>query len=436
MSRTQLKMFALIISSMPIGLMAQELSLQNALSEWQGSPKLQRATSQKEEASWKKIEAYSGFLPRVEVHATHYLEQQFIYTDIKLNPSAPATAIPGVVPTTIYGVGLVMPLFDGFANINRLDAAKAGEAAGVSELNWTSFQGQREVIVLFYKALAAQILKDVAAQNLKALEDHLHDTELFKKAGISTKFDVLRIEVQASEARSELMNTTDNERAALIRLGEALGKEMESRKLAGSLPVFKEDLLEAKNEDATQRLDLLALRQRTEAIEDLSHASSKHFIPKINFIAGYDKYNNRTSDLTGSAYFRNSYSLGVQLTWNIFDGLSSNARDKQLIEQSFQAKKTLQIASIKAKNDVDFWKRKFHYNSIVYQSRLNDIKKSDESVRLAKEGRAVGTRTNSDFLDAEAELFRARAGAVNAQIGTIEALVNFELATGNKVYEF
>jgi outer membrane protein TolC len=64
------------------------------------------------------------------------------------------------------------------------------------------------------------------------------------------------------------------------------------------------------------------------------------------------------------------------------------------------------------------------------------VQKSTESVRLAREGHRVGARTNTDLLDAEAELFRAQAGVVNSQVGAIEALINLELTVGKKIYDF
>ena len=64
------------------------------------------------------------------------------------------------------------------------------------------------------------------------------------------------------------------------------------------------------------------------------------------------------------------------------------------------------------------------------------MQKATESLRLVKEGRRVGARTNTEFLDTETELFRAQAGQVNSQIGAVEALINLELATGQKLYNF
>jgi outer membrane protein TolC len=80
--------------------------------------------------------------------------------------------------------------------------------------------------------------------------------------------------------------------------------------------------------------------------------------------------------------------------------------------------------------------RKFTYFCSVFKSRQSDVQKSEESVRLAREGRKVGARTNTDLLDAEADLYRSQAGAVTAQLGAIEALINLELSTGQALYHF
>ncbi|MNL51499.1 Outer membrane efflux protein [compost metagenome] len=116
--------------------------------------------------------------------------------------------------------------------------------------------------------------------------------------------------------------------------------------------------------------------------------------------------------------------------------MTSIARSKQSIEQRFQTEKTLYQAELKAKRDYDVWKRKFLYYCSVYEARLGDVSKSQESVRLARQGQKAGSRTNTDVLDAEAELYRAKAGAVNAQMGAIEALANLELSTGQPLVQY
>jgi outer membrane protein TolC len=428
------KYFLLITALAATAAQADQVNLNDVLQEWKSSPRLQKAQSQNTESYWKKVESFSAFLPKIDAKATHYFEQQYVLTDIRLNPNVPASSIPNVIPATIYGIGFNWTLFDGMKNVNQYQAASLFEKASNNDLSWTEFVGEREVVVQYYRALAAQTLKKVAEQNLKVLNDHLHDVELFKKAGISTKFDVLRVDVQSSEARSELMNAEDNEIIELARLNELVGNDS-AKTLNGELPILDEKLLEKVSTDNGQRADIAALRLKAEAYSELSDASKAHLLPKVSLIGGYDKYNNRNFSFN-SEDFRNAYSIGVQLSWNLFDGFGSMSRDHQATEQKFQSQKNLEIANLKSKTDVDFWKRKFRYYTVVYKARLNDIQKADESVRLAKEGHKVGTRTNTDLLDAEAELFRARAGMVRAQIGAVEALVNFEMATGTKVTQF
>ncbi|MNT22599.1 Outer membrane efflux protein [compost metagenome] len=159
-------------------------------------------------------------------------------------------------------------------------------------------------------------------------------------------------------------------------------------------------------------------------------------MPKVAAVGQYSKYNNKNDRFDDSDAFRDAYTVGLQLTWNLFDGFASTARKHEAIEQRYQTEKNLVMGELKAQNDAEFWKKKFLYFCSVYQARQSDIQKAGESVRLAKEGRKVGVRTNSDLLDAELELFRAQASSVNAQIGAVEALVSLELATGQKIYSF
>lgn len=414
------------------------LSLKEALQEGtSGSLQLQKINSQKEEASWKRVEATSGYLPQISASASYLTDKKYLLTDVQLAGSANTVSIPAIVPTTNMLLTLNYPLFDGFASTNRYQSAKLGEQSAEQEFDWAQFQTQKQITLQYYKTLASQTLEEVANQNIKTLEDHLKDVNLFKKAGVFTNYDVLRVEVQVSEARSELLNSIDNTAINKNKLADLLGKESETRDLDGKLPSLSPDLIKKIDlNDLSTRKDLSSLASKTESITYLTDANSKYLIPKLSFFGQYQYYNNINDKFSDSNAFREAYQLGLNLTWNLFDGAVSMAKSKQSLEQKYQAEKTLRMAQIKSKQDIELWKRKFLYFCSVYQSRLNDVQKTTESVRLAREGRKVGARTNTDLLDAETELFRAKAGVVNAQVGAIEALINLELATGKNIYQF
>jgi outer membrane protein TolC len=409
------------------------LTLEQAVQGFETSPSAELANSMKEEVSWKRVESVSGFMPKITANATRILDDKLVLVDIPLNGTI--ISIPQIIPTTTYSLGVDWTLFDGLANFERYQGARAYESAAQKDLAWVKFQGDRDVVLLFYRALAAQTLKDVADSNLKTLQDHLNDVRLFKQAGAGTKFDVLRVEVQTSEARSEVLNQSDNVTISKLRLGEQLGQDMAGRSLQGQLPVLSPELASNITYDETRRGDLEARKARVEGAERNSSAANRFLIPKVSIGGQYQQYNNLTNDLTGTG-FRTAYSAALNLQWNLYDGGVSYSRDRQAVEQKVQAEKSLIIAKQKARDDFEYWRRRYIYNASVYQSRVEDVQKSTESVRLAKEGRRVGTRTNTDLLDAETELFRARAGLVNSQIGAIEALINLEVATGQTLFNF
>jgi outer membrane protein TolC len=416
----------------------QNLSVQDVIQETQSdSLQIQRSESQYKEAQWKKRESYAGFLPTVKGEINYLTDKKYMLVDMSLAPGQPTITIPQILPTTQYSLQAQWPIFDGFASTNRYLSGSAMEDSARNEHEWTEFSVTRQAILQFYRVLGSQILKEVSEQNLKTLSDHLKDVQAYRKAGISTQYDLLRVEVQVSEAQSEILNSTDNLDLSLLKLGELLGKNTAGRKPIGQLPVLKEELLkDLTKDDLNSRQDLLAMKQKVQGAEYMRSSANRYWIPKIYLVGGWQRYNNINDRFDDDGAFREAYQVGVNLTWDIFDGMASTSRSGEAAQQAIQADQTYRLAQIKAQNDFEFWRRKYLYFCAVYRARVDDVERSTESVRLAREGRRAGTRTNTELLDAETDLYRAKAGQVNAQIGAVEALINLELASGKKLYDF
>jgi outer membrane protein TolC len=399
------------------------------------SPAVLRATSVAEETSWRKVEAYSGFLPTVTLGATHLFAKRYALTDISFGGGP--ISVPQIIPTSSFTLNASLPLFDGLSSTNRLRSARAFERSAEAESDWARFRIEREVTLQFYRALTAELLRDVAEQNLRTIEDHYKDTQLFKRAGVSTNYDVLRVDVQRSEAKSELLNAEDNVALERKKLAEAIGAEQDLPAVKGALPAIPENLLQGfEAKDFSNRTDIRALEERQSGFDRAEAAASTYWVPRVSLFYQYQWYNNLTDRFSDWDRYRDAYQFGVQASWGLIDGLASFARSKESVEQRVQADLALRTARIHADQDLDFWRRKFGYYTAVYHARVDDIEKSTESVRLAREGRRAGARTNTELLDAELELFRARATAVNAQMGAIESVIRLELASGKKLYSF
>lgn len=397
------------------------------------SPEVQRAAAVKDEAKWHKVEVFSDYLPAVNASGTYLLDHKYMFTDIDFGGNP--VSFPNIVPSSIFDVKAQWGLWDGWATSNRNRAASLQSEAAISELKWAEFKVGREVTLEYYRALASKELLSVAENNLKLLQDHLREVRLFRKSGLSTNYDVLKVEVQVSEAESEILNTQDNLAVAEIKLAEALGQEAPIEP-QGLLPELNASIADKKGEDIKGRADLAALAKRSQGFEFEARADGRYWLPRLSAFGTYQYYNNRNDGFDDWDRYRNAYQVGLNLTWNLFDGFADIAKHRQAVAQRVQSEKSLKIEQLKSKVESERWARKFKYFSSVYKARKSDVLKSQESVRLAKQGRKVGARTNTDLLDTENELYRAEAAVVQAQLGAIEALINLELSTGQSLYSF
>ena len=414
------------------------LTLHEAVSEaLHSSPSVERSKSATKEAKWKKVESYSGFLPTLTANASYLFDKKYALTNVRIGNATADSIVPQIIPNSQLVLTTTYPLFEGFSSIKKLNAANEGLSAATNEEEWGEFKTEMDVTLAYYRVLDNKILKDVAAQNLKVLQDHLKEVKLFKSSGMATNYDVLRVDVQVSNAETDLLNAEDNIAISEQNLLELLGKDKTTLEVSGELPILDEALVKNINEaDVRKRQDIIALKNRLSSISYNEEAQSTFWVPRLSAFGQYQYYNNLNTSLTDTDKYRSAYQVGLQLSWNIFDAGSSFSKSKQTTEQLVQAEKTYRITEIRAQKDFEIWKRKYNYFASLYRARNNDIAKSKESVRLAREGQRVGARTNTDLLDAEADLYKSQAGAVNAQLGAIEALINLQTSIGQKIITF
>ncbi len=414
------------------------LTLDGAIDEaMKNSPVIQQGEAVYNQSSWAQFQALGqGFLPKISAGFSHYLSQTYQETAISFN-GGPFLAFPGAFPTNILTVNASMPIFNGLSNIYNLQAASLEKSAAQQDYERTKFETAQEVKLAFYQALAASRLNEVALQNVKTLEDHLKQVEVQKQGGVATNYDTLRVSVQLSEGKSDLIDAEDNAVLARKKLNTLLGIEADDRALQGVLPVPEPS--KAQSVEFTgvpkDRTDLDALELRARAADKTRSAQNSWFIPAVSILGQYNYYevmNENTGDgsVVASGSYKPAYSVAVALTWNIFDGGVALAQSRQAKYQQVQADKKSEQARLQVPYDLTYWKKRFLSNTDRYLTRKLDVERSEESVRLAKLEEKAGTRTSTETLDAELDLFRSRAGVVNAQVNALEAQIRLELALG------
>jgi outer membrane protein TolC len=423
----------LLVLSTPA--MADPLTLTDAVATARArSPELQKAELSADAAGWGKLEALAEHLPHLDARGTHFLGAK--YSNLNVLFGGDAITFPSAFPQTELSLEASVLLFDGLGAINRYRAARLESEAAELELGRARLALEEGVATRFHQALAAQELAKVADQDIETLEQHLKLARASQRAGFSTNVDVLRIESQLEEARAERILATDNVVTARQALNEAMGVESDARPLAGTLPVPDPRRVPPELAlDVSRREDLMAQTRREQAADRLSAAAASHWFPRVSLFGAeqFYKFGDFDPAILPNATFQNAYSFGLRLSWNLFDGGAAIARSARADDQAAIAAQESRRRLIASPGEFDAWKRRYVYNAALFAARKRAVEKSAESVRLATIAVRAGTKTHSEALDAELELFRARAGVIRAQLDASEALAQLELAVGHRL---
>lgn len=429
------KFFMLVwFSIFSLAVRAENLTLESAQFEAKANnPLLKKAISFNEISHWKKQEAKSTYVPHLNFKADHFFKNK--YQIVETEFAGRVIDFPATYPLTTLTLEGSWLIFDGFAGWNSYKAASLESEAASLLLSRANFQLEEEIKLRFYQALAAQELAAVAIKNIQTLEDHHADIIRREKAGFSTQFDVLRIEVQLEDARTEKVASDDLVSITRTKLQQVMGLSEDDRPLDGKLLIPNDQTISQKLELAfSDRTDIVAQTKQQNASSYAFLASRAHWFPRVTLVANSQEYNNIDRSLGGTSNFKKAYAFGVNLNWNLFDGGASYSRQQQANFKEEESLHGLRAATLQAATDFQASKRKFYYTLSLYQAKLRSVKKGEESVRLALIGLKAGTITHMELLDAELDLMKGRAGVIKAQSEYIDALVSLELAAGKNIF--
>jgi outer membrane protein TolC len=413
---------------------AQSITYQDALTKAKdNNPSIRQLRLSNDSAIWQKRKAFSTFMPKLSLNGEHRFGEKYMLMPVEFGGNQ--LEMPVESPYTDFNIRAAYTLFEGFGGMNNYKAASLQERASELELRRAEFQLEREVRSRFYQALGAQTLAAVAGQRVKNLEEHLEQAKRYVKYGYTTSYDALRIEVQLAESKTEKIQADDNIVIAKNRLAQVMGLESLPEILAGDFPSIDKIAIPADlTVESQNRDDIQAKILREESAARLSAASKAWWSPKLNVYADKTYYNFTDRDVVDTDKYKDAYSVGVTLNWEIFDGGAAYASQHQAANQAKIAAEATRAAMIQLPQEFDLWKRKYSYSVSVYKSKTVSITQAQEAVRQATAGKRAGTRTVNDLLDSELELDMNKAKLVQSQIDAIEALGNLELASGRALY--
>ena len=410
------------------GTLTLSQAIQEALAS---SPTLKRLDAAVEGESWKRRGSTAGFLPHVTAEGTHFLDAKYAY--LPINFGGESLNMPSAFPGTDLAVNVQMDLFDGFRTLKNVQAGQLNVKAARLEREDGAFKLERQVRHLFYGALAAQALLKVLQSRITSLEELSQITAAREAGGAGTHYDSLRVKTQLEEAQAAKTVADDDIFLARKNLARTMGLDSDDRDLEGALPVPNSKNLSSLPRPVTaDRSDLKALDLRAKSLSKQAGAALTGYWPRVSVFGQKSFYNYGSFDpmvLTYSGY-QSAYSVGLNLSWDLFDGGADLAKSKAIHAAAEQTRQTLREAHLQASDDIETWARRYMDYTLLYQANLRNIERAEESLRLSKLGLREGTQINLEVLEAESDLYNARVNSIQSQVNAADAWMKLEVALG------
>jgi outer membrane protein TolC len=241
------------------------------------------------------------------------------------------------------------------------------------------------------------------------------------EAGTVPRFNVLRAEVELANARPRLITARNSFRISKNNLANLLGLNVPAGTyediplmLSGKLEAeaFDMELPSAISQALEKRTELGSLR-KAEALrkEDLVTAKAG-YKPVLQGYVGYDIHSSMlSSDL---AVTDHGWIAGVQVSWNLFDGMRTQGRIREAAANYERAGIDLDDKRRGVELDVRTAFSNFIEAREVLESQKKVVEEAEEALRLATARSEAGTGTQLDVLSAQTALTEARTTQIQA----------------------
>ena len=322
-----------------------------------------------------------------------------------------------------------LPIYSGGVNQNNIKSSELDVdiAKLQTERKWETMQ--LSVIQAYYDVLEAKKKISVYEDTVNKYQQHLQNVEQLYGAGSKAKVDVLRSEVELSNAKQDLIkgrNTYDNNLSTLRNLlyldtqePLELTDDFVYVPFAGSVGDCVDFALSNRKE---LLVDSYQVQQKELAVKN----AKAGYLPTVDLSLGAG-WNKQVLPDSGN----HEYSASVGVNWNVFDsGITAAKVDAANTELKI-AQATLQ----RDKNDIDLAVRKDYNSMREAEERFNStgtaVRQAEEDYFIAQEKYRAGEGIMLDIIDAQEALSTARQNYISAQYDYARYRAAVEADMGN-----
>lgn len=419
----------------------QKLTLQESIElGLQNSKDLKISQSKLKSSDAKVSEVNSMFLPQLKLMAN--------YTRLSDNVppfevATPFSPVPIKISDPVLDnynlrLSLQQPLFTGFKLLSSKKAAEYNLNAAESEYSKEMNEAALNIHNALWNYYRTQEVRNLLEKSLGQIENHLNDTKNFMENGLVTQNDYLKLQVQYSNTKLQLIEAENNLEVARAVFNKTLGLSLESKTEIfvdeAEAKTVEYDIEDLVKEAKQNRDELQSLAYRLKAADENISAARSGWFPSV-YLTGnyyYSNPNARYQPLTDQ--WNDTWDVGVTLSWDIWDWGLTSSKTTQAEELSVQTQSSLEKLNDNIEVEVyQNYLNLFKSKEKVDVSRLS-LEQASENYRITSEKYDQQLATSTDLIDAEVSELQAATNLTSSLIEYNLAKVRLEKAVGRKIY--
>src|SRR6184192_1331826 len=353
------------------------------------------------------IEARSGFLPSLSSSGLYDKRQTQSETNLRQEDY---NAI----------LRLEQNLYTGGAVTSQVAIAQLNIDKANYELQEIANRVTMDVRIAFNELLLNRAKIRVREDSVRVLDEELKSQQEQLSAGMVSKLNVQRAEVALANERPELFNAQTELKNSYLRLAELFGTDLAPARQAPPFEVSGElqyrpnhaDLNDCLARADTNR-PVIKAREKDIEIEDRQYVLDRSAMrPHVRAFSGYEVYSERDPDV--GPEFNYGGVVGINATWNIFDGFATKGRMQATRARREAAVQALAAARRAVASEVRSAFLDLEQADRVLETETENVQAADQALDIAKSNFAAGLGTQLDILQAASDVTRTRTTRLSA----------------------
>lgn len=430
----------LIFINLKLTAQNNKLTLEQSIEiSFQNSKDLKISESKITSNKAKIKETKSLFLPQLKFNAG-YLRQSNVDPYFIIIPfsAQPLQLSEVILNNYTFRLSMQQPLYTGGKLLSSKNSAEFIETS--SELD---FNNEKNILASnvqvsywnFYKTIQ---VKKITDNTVSQTEQHITDTKNFLINGLATTSDLLKLEVQNSNAKLQQLEAANNIELARVSFNRILGIPLDTKTEPDQDEVNFEpiemNLLSLTNEALNNRIELKSLDYKLKSANENISVIKSSYYPLVSLIGNYYYQNPNLRIQPPVDVFNSTWDVGVNLSWDVWNWGNTSSQVRQAEQTYVQGK----INYEQLKESIELEVSQNYLNANYLKERIDvsskAVEQAKDNYKVTKDKYEVQLATSTDIVDAETSLFQAETNYTNAIVDYRIALIKLYKSIGKKLY--